>query len=403
LKLVYIHQYFKTPQEGGAIRSYYVAKHMVASGWQVEMITAHNKSAYERKNIEGIQVHYLPVKYDNSFSYLRRMVSFVHFMILAIFNIRKVKNVDFCYATSTPLSTGIIALAVKKFLKIPYYFEVRDLWPEAPIQMGIIKNSLLKKWLFELERRIYIDAEEIIGLSPGISRSISFKTSSQKTHTIPNMSDCNFFVPEKKDRTLEDRFGTRGKFVVTYFGAHGRVNGLHYLLDTAEYCKNVPVKFLIVGRGAQREPLLQSAKRRKLKNLEFLDFKSKYGLRDILNVADSVYISFERLDVLKMSSPNKFFDGLAAGKLIILNTDGWLKRLVEKYECGFYVDHPSRFKKEIVPFIENPKLLQSYQHNARRLAMEKFEKDYLCDQLLQVLGQEKEIILNPPKAYSLTG
>ena len=81
MKILYIHQYFKTPQEGGGIRSYHIAKAMVAAGHEVEMLTAHNQPEYVKINIEGITVHYLPVAYDNSFSKIRRIMSFISFFL----------------------------------------------------------------------------------------------------------------------------------------------------------------------------------------------------------------------------------------------------------------------------------------------------------------------------------
>jgi len=154
MKVLYIHQYFRTPEEGGAIRSYYLAKGMVDNGIKVELITSHNKPFAEVKYIEGIKVHYLPVFYDNNLGFIKRIFSFYKFMRLVAKKARSIKNIDICYATSTPLTIGVSALKIKKELKIPYYFEVRDLWPEAPVQMGIIKNRFIKSYLERLEKKV---------------------------------------------------------------------------------------------------------------------------------------------------------------------------------------------------------------------------------------------------------
>ncbi len=153
MKILYIHQYFRTPEEGGAIRSYYLAKGMVDNGIEVEMITSHNKRYEEVKNIEGIKVHYLPVFYQNELGFGKRIIAFYRFMKLVRRKARAIKNVDLCYATSTPLTIGLSALKIKKELGIPYYFEVRDLWPEAPVQLGIIKNRFIKLYLERLEKK----------------------------------------------------------------------------------------------------------------------------------------------------------------------------------------------------------------------------------------------------------
>ena len=153
MKIIYIHQYFKSPKEGGAIRSYYLAKAFTEAGCKVEMITAHNSKYYLKKNIDGISVHYIPVFYDNSFGFYKRIYAFSKFLFLTLRYSGKIKA-DYCYATSTPLSVGIIALWLKFKHKIPYYFEVRDLWPEAPIALGFLKSPWLIKAARFLEKKI---------------------------------------------------------------------------------------------------------------------------------------------------------------------------------------------------------------------------------------------------------
>ena len=190
MKVLYIHQYFRKPTDGGPIRSYYLGKALVDSGVEVEIVTSHNNDNYRFEQVEGINVHFLPIKYDNRFSYFRRKISFLFFCIRSyFFIIKNIKNVDYCYATSTPLTIGITALMLKKINKIPYYFEVRDLWPEAPIQLGIIKNSLVKKALYYLEKTIYKNADKVITLSPGMSKGVEKYISTDKIELISNISD----------------------------------------------------------------------------------------------------------------------------------------------------------------------------------------------------------------------
>ena len=127
MRIIYVHQYFLTPAEGGGVRSYHLAKGMVEAGIEVDMITAHNKSHDEFKIIEGVKVHYLSVPYDNSFGILRRIRAFYRFVLKSKRLIRKLPAAQTLYITSTPLSTGIIGLWAKKksgphiFLKFGIY------------------------------------------------------------------------------------------------------------------------------------------------------------------------------------------------------------------------------------------------------------------------------------------
>ena len=203
MKVLYIHQYFRTPEEGGAIRSYYLAKGLVEHGIEVELITAHNNSRSLTKNIDGIIVHYLPVYYDNEQRFLQRIYAFFKFMRMARKKAREIKDIDICYATSTPLTIGLSALKIKRDQNIPYFFEVRDLWPEAPFQMGVIKNKYLKKYLKNLENRVYRNASQIVALSPGIKEQIENEGSYKTVTVIPNMSDVDFFIREEKSPEKE--------------------------------------------------------------------------------------------------------------------------------------------------------------------------------------------------------
>jgi glycosyltransferase involved in cell wall biosynthesis len=381
MKIVYIHQHFSTLAEGGSTRSYYLAKALMEAGHQVELVTRHNQKAYAAQWIDGIQVHYLPVFYDNTQGFVGRVYSFLRFAVLAYQTARKIPGVDVCYAVSTPLTTGIIALLLQRLHRIPYYFEVGDLWPAAPVQMGVIRNPLLKKLLFALERKIYRNAQKIVALSPGIRDGIEGVVPGKEIHVIPNMADLEFFRREEKQKELEKKYGVEHQFVVTYFGTIGKANALHCLLEAARHCQEISEQlvFLIVGKGAELPRLQRLAATYSLHNLWFLPHADKFTLRDILNVTDAVYISFAQVPVLQTGSPNKFFDALALGKICLVNFSGWIRELVEDRQCGVYInpEKPELFYVKIKPFLAGSDLRINYGQNARRLAEEAFARTEL--------------------------
>ncbi len=155
MKIIYIHQYFVTPAEPGGTRSYWFAKELINSGHEVTMITSTNTShpLPGRFNIDGINVIYVKNDYSNYFSPFRKIISFLKFFIKSILKASKEKQVDLVFATSTPLTVGAIALWLKRLKHWNYVFEVRDLWPEFPIQIGAIKNRLLIRILKRLEKK----------------------------------------------------------------------------------------------------------------------------------------------------------------------------------------------------------------------------------------------------------
>lgn len=406
MKILYIHQYFKTPQEGGAIRSYYLGRGLVENGFEVEMITTHNEKSYRKTNIDGITVHYLPIPYDNGMGGIRRIRSFMAFVRQSKKIIKAIKGVDLAYVTSTPLTVGLIGLWMKKKLSIPYIFEVRDLWPTAPIEIGMIKGALIKKWLFRLEARIYQGAEKIVALSPGMRDWIKKVVPDKDVFMIPNMADCQFFTKEIKDPKLVEFYHVNQPFVVTYFGSIGTANHLEFFLDIAEKSlkDNLNINFKVVGDGGKLSSIKLSAYLKKLTNLEFIGHQNKGGVKDILNISDATYVCFADLPVLATNSPNKLFDSLASGKLTIVNTPGWTKDLVEKYGCGFYANpkKPEEFLKLIKPFLKNRGLLDTYKNNARQIAEQHYSKKLQVKKLVSVINNEKQIRVSDSEVYILT-
>ncbi len=390
MKILYIHQYFKTPEQGGAIRSWYISTAMVREGHEVHMVTSHNGKKYEEKILDGIHVHYLPVRYLSSFRFFRRVMAFLLFSHRAYYLSKKILSPDLVYATSTPLTVGLVAWKLKIKKQIPYVFEVRDLWPEVPIQMKIIQNPLLK-WITRfLERKIYSGASRIVALSPGIERSIKRLPFVKSVYLCPNMSDCDFFEMNGRDeKKLAQLYGLEGNLVISYFGAIGPSNALDYLLDIARIAKKERwrIVFLILGEGPCKQDLIRKRTDEGLVNVHFIDHQNKINLKDYLSVTDAAYISFANYPVFEMNSPNKFFDALASGKLIISNVSGWIRELIERYSCGFYYppERPELFFEQIISFLNDHRKLKEYQKKSRKLAETHFEQKALIGGLFNYL------------------
>jgi glycosyltransferase involved in cell wall biosynthesis len=395
VNVLILHQHFKTPQEGGALRSYFLGKALVERGFTVTVITAHNQPHYAVKNIEGISVHYLGVLYSNHFGFWKRIFSFLKFIVGCIRISGRFKQVDLCYAISVPLTIGWAARWIKWRHGIPYIFEVGDLWPDAPIELDVIQNPFLKNLLWRMEKKIYRQADSIVALSPAIANAIEQKVPGKKILVIPNLADTTFFQPESKQQSLEEKFGVRGKFVIAYFGAMGFANGLDYLLACASNCQkeNLPVQFMLAGDGVERNNLIKKAASVPLKNTSFHSFQHRAGIHELMNVADAVFVCYRHASILETGSPNKFFDGLAAGKLILINFGGWIRKEVEAAPCGFYVD-PEK-PETIIPALKaviGSSQLADYQRRSRELAVEKFSRQQLTGTWIEFLNQRLHVI-----------
>jgi glycosyltransferase involved in cell wall biosynthesis len=378
MRIIYIHQYFRTPEEGGAIRSWHLANALATEGHDVMVITSHNALS-EIRQLGNIKVCYIQVSYDNSFGIRKRIQAFLSFFYKAFKFILSEKKPDLLFATSTPLTVGVLALLLKKVKGIPYYFEVRDLWPLVPEEMGIISNPLLLKTAYSFEKSIYQNARRIIALSPSMEAYISERIKEkEKLLCIPNFADCEFFTTEKN--LPSERYPQLiDKFVIGYFGAAGKANDLLQLAKAAHYLKAsgiTKVVFWIMASGSELKRLKNFAQQHELDSMVFSDYLDKESIRKALTYCDASYVSYADYPSLWTGSPNKFFDSIAAGKLVILNFGGWLKEVVEDYHCGFYYDRrrPEQFWQKLEPFLSNAELLQKAQANSRRLALQKFSR-----------------------------
>ena len=393
MNILYIHQYFNTPKAPGGTRSYWISQELIKRGHQVTMITSARKGFEPgEQDVDGIHVVFVKNEYSQYMSAPRKVLSFVNFVRLAIKESTKQKNIDIVYATSTPLTVGYVAMKLKAKKKWPYVFEVRDLWPEFPIQIGAIKNKIAIWYLRSLERHIYESSEHVVALSPGMQEGvISVGTPVEKTSMIPNMSKPDKFFPHEKNIEMAKQFGIDiHKFNVIHFGSMGVANGLKYIIDAAKVMQDGNVKdvnFIFMGGGATEPKLKKLVEEQGLMNVQFLGSHPMDTLSEIVNLCDASITSFLNLPILKTNSPNKLFDSLSAGKPIIVNSAGWTKDLVEKNDCGFYVnpDNPNDFVEKLLKYKDDKDTLVRWGENARRLSIEVYDKDILSGKVADVL------------------
>jgi len=393
MKILYIHQYFNTPEEGGSTRSYWISKELIKNGHEIIMVTSTRNRVSDGtvKNIEGINVTYLDAYYNQNMSLMGRLKAYSKFMLNSTKVAWKHKDVDLVIATSTPLTIGVPALILKKLKGIPYIFEVRDLWPEVPIQMGALNNYFLKKTAIWLENIIYKNATHIVALSPGMTNGVlDTGIKPTKVTMIPNMSKIDQFWSRPHNLQLLEKHNLKkNSFKIIYFGSMGQSNGIEYILDTAQLLKErSDIEFIFLGYGYMIDILLERCKNEGLDNVHFL---GRFGIEDtseFVNLCDISLVTFANIPILYTNSPNKLFDSLSAGRPIIVNSKGWTKTLVEENKCGIYVnpENPQDFADKIISLKNKPSLVLEMGKNARKLAESTYDKSILCAQFANVIA-----------------
>lgn len=393
MNILYIHQYFLTPDQPGGTRSYWIAQELIKQGHQVTMITGNYAcpNVEGTKEIDGIKVIYLDEGYSQNLSIFQRLKSFLSFVIKSIKVAKKQKDIDLVIATSTPLTIGIPALYLRRFKKTPYIFEVRDLWPEVPIQMGALKNPLVIKLAKWFEKKVYLNAEHVIALSPGMQDGVVKYIEKEKTTMIPNMSKKDEFWPREINKTLIEKLKLKqDSFKIIHFGALGLANGATTIIESAKLMKeDQTVEFIFAGGGSQEPELKQLCEKYKLNNVKFLGGFPMDEMSEVVNFCNISMVSFKDLPILYTNSPNKLFDSLSAGKPIIVNSAGWTKDMVEEHNCGYYVDpnRPEELVARIKYLQNNPAVAKAMAANSRKLAETEFDKSLLCKKFVGVVNE----------------
>lgn len=403
MKILYFHQYFATRRSATGTRSLELAKRFVERGHQVTMVSSVAQLPNEdgartaggrfiiRDRIEGIDLLLLNVPYSNYFSYPQRLAAFALFTCGASVAGVLVGRPDVVYATSPPLTIGIPGVLSARAARAPLVFEVRDLWPEYPIAMGVLHNRALIAAAERLERFLYSRADRVVVLSESaLDALLAQGVPSDKLVFAPNASDLDLFRPERVDGGFRRAHGLDGKFIAVYAGAMGRANGVAQLVDAMAVLQRAGecgVAAVAVGDGSERPRLEARARDLGLDNLLFLPPLAKEQVAGLVGAADAALELLADYPAFETASPNKYFDGLAAGKPVVVNVGGWLRRLVEVNDAGLYVPacDPTALAAALVALAREPELTRRMGVNARRLAEREFDRDIVARRLCAML------------------
>ena len=346
MRLIYLHQYFRKPSMNGGIRSYEFAKRLAQSGNNVVVVTSdnqHNFSGWKIEQLDGFEVHWVSVKYDNSYGFMRRLWAFFKFLLLSSIHICKLKS-DKLFVTSTPLTVAIPALIYKLVKRKPYVFEVRDVWPEVPIALGVINNKVIIKFAYLLEKLAYRNADHIVALSSDMKASILGRSGHTPVTAIPNASDCHLFnLPlVKNDPFIEQLKAIKQKHkkIVFYTGAFGMVNNLRSFIKLASFSDG-DIGFVIIGQGKEESDLKKYANELLIleRTLYLLPSVNKNQLSAVHSIFDVATSTVLPIEALYANSANKVFDAFAAGTPLLINHGGWIQNLIENTGCGLVVNN----------------------------------------------------------------
>ena len=393
MHILYVQQMLVLPGARGNDRCWAFAKSWVDAGHQVSFLTStagftKDKTAeFQEKStrhyiFQGIDIYAVDVNYAHKMSFPKRIISFIRFGVKAFFLGKKIKDIDLVLTYTPPLTVAYLGKKLADYHQKPFFLEVADAWPEVPIEMGIIRNSLLIKFLKRKTRQIYCAAQHIFPFSDGIKTEIEkYGISPKKITVIYNGADLDrFHLIAKKPKP---------QTTLIYAGTLGLANEVSQIIHVArkiEEMGRTDLEFIIIGDGNDQKRVAKDFLKNPCKLVKFYESVPREELSEYLEKADIGIVCFAPYPILETNSATKFYDYLSMGLPVIINYQGWQGEYLRQFACGLSApqNDVNQWVNHILTLVDDADLRRVYGKNARKLA-ELFDRKKMADQELKLL------------------
>lgn len=389
MRVTYIHQHFRRPDESGGTRSYEFARRLARDGHAVTMISSGEIAT--RYEVAGFRVIQLPVRYDNAMAVPARIAAFLLFMARATVAAARVPA-DVVLATSTPLTVAIPGVIAARLRRAKFVLEVRDLWPAVPIAVGALTSPAVIWLARQLERFAYANADVVIALSPGMADGVRSVNSRVPVTIVPNASDIELFGKSDAERhEIRRELGWQlHETVLVYAGSFGRSYGVAWTVRLAAELADGNIRVVVIGSGATLDADRALATRLRVSEhaLRHTGALSKTETARYVAAADVVLSCLTPEPALRSLSLNKVFDALAAGRPVLFNHDGWLSDLLVDQGAGWTTpaDDLASAARLVRALRDDPDRVRRASLAAATLGSEQFDRDLLYEKFAGVVA-----------------
>ncbi|MBI5952536.1 MAG: glycosyltransferase family 4 protein [Chloroflexi bacterium] len=395
MHVLIIHQAFASLDEPGGTRHHEFARLLTSRGHKVTVIASPvsyiTGTTLRRSEVQeggnGVTILRAAVYDAHHKSFFHRVIAFLSFMLSSFWIGLGVKNVDLVWGTSPPIFQGVTAWMLARLKGAKFLFEVRDLWPQFAIAVGVLTNPILISLSEWLERFLYRRADRLVVNSPGFLQPVTSR-GAKRVDLIPNGADPSMFDPAASGDSFRKANQLEGKFIALYAGAHGMSNDLTIVLDSASLLadsKNIHIVFL--GDGKDKPALMARAKH--LSNVTFLPSVPKAEMASALAGADACIAILKPLEEYKTTYPNKVFDYMAAGRPVALAIDGVIREVVEAADCGIFATpgDAAQLADAIRKLAADPKQSRAMGLRGRKYLEENFSRAVIGEKLVSLLEE----------------
>lgn len=407
MHILFLTDNFPPEVNAPASRTFEHCREWIKLGEQVTVITCapnfpkgkvfagYRNRLWQVETIDGIRVIRVWTYITANEGFARRSLDYVSFMITATIASLWVKKVDVVIGTSPQFFTVCAAYMVGLLKRVPWVFELRDIWPESIKAVGSMRDGPLYRMLERLELFLYKKANHIIVLTQSFKKELITRgVDAKKIDVVTNGVDLNLFKPRNKDEALLKKLGLKNQFIAGYIGTIGMAHGLETIINAAEIIQHAPnsqnhnIKILILGDGARKEYLKQLAKEKKLENLIFIDTVSKAEVADYWSLLDISIIHLKKDPLFEKVIPSKLFESMAMGIPVLHGVLGESAEIVSRLGVGKTItpDNSQVLAQELLNLSMNAQELNQMKEAALE-AVNQFDREHLAKSMLESITE----------------
>lgn len=420
MKILYISQYFPPEMGAPAARAAELARHWTQAGHQVSVLTGFPnhptgvvpeewrgrlRRVTHRETVGEVDVFRtwlwpLPNRKAHE-----RMRNYASFCLSAAVRGMSLPHPDVIIATSPQLLVGLSGWWLARLKKVPFVFEVRDLWPESLTAVGLgAENSILHRSLSAMANFLYSRSDHIVVVTPAFKDFLvkHRQVPAAKISVVENGVETSVFAAASAQTTvtLKEQLSIQGKFVVCYVGTMGMAHGLETLLDAAAALqeRNRQIVFLLIGEGSEKEKIKALAASRGLSNVCFLDQQPREKIPALISACDACLVLLKKTEIFKTVIPTKMLEFMSCARPVILGVEGQAREIVEEARSGIAIEpeNAAQLATAISQLAANPELGRALGRNGREYVINHFSRRSTAEKYIQVL--QSLLSLSPEKA-----